>query len=118
MNAVSSDLEQNILASEQLSFSAEIVRQAIENNASVAKENSAAIEEVSASAEEMTAQVEEVAASAQSLAAPASQLNPVVVHFHIDEGQILDKVITPQKEILPTPSPTVGEQVLSGNGNN
>lgn len=111
MDTVSSVSEQNILATDQMSASAEIVRQAIENIASVAEENSAAIEEVSASAEEMTAQVEEVAASAQSLAALASQLNQVVAHFHINEGQILDKVITPQKDILPIPSPTVGEQV-------
>jgi len=118
MDAVSSVLEQNILATDQMSASAQIVTQAIENIASVAEENSAAIEEVSASAEEMTAQVEEVAASAQSLAALASQLNQVVAHFQIDGGQILEKVIAPQEDQIPSPLATLGEQALSGNGYN
>lgn len=118
VDAVSSVLEQNILATDQMSASAQIVTQVIENIASVAEENSAAIEEVSAAAEEMTAQVEEVAGSAQSLAALASQLNQVVARFQIDEGQVLEKVIPSENDLHPNLLKTLGEPVLSVNGNN
>ena len=85
IRSVSSVVNENALAADQLAKSPGGVMQSIENVASVSEENGAAVEEVSASAEEMTAQVEEVTASAQSWSDMAQALQTVVTQFKLSK---------------------------------
>ncbi|MEN6298916.1 MAG: methyl-accepting chemotaxis protein, partial [Anaerolineaceae bacterium] len=80
-------VEENTLATQEMTSMSNEVSMAIENIASVSEENSAAIEQVSASAEEMSAQVEEVTASAQSLSDMAQALRVIVEQFKLEESQ-------------------------------
>jgi methyl-accepting chemotaxis protein len=85
VDTVSSVVEENTAATEEMSASATEVSSAVENIASVSQENSAAVEEVSAATEEMTAQVEEVSSSAQTLSGTAEKLANLVKQFKLDD---------------------------------
>ncbi len=83
MDAVSSVIEENTAATEQMAANSSELTQAIENIASVSEENSASVEEVSASTEEVSAQVEEVSASAASMMEMAKDLQNIVSKFKL-----------------------------------
>ena len=88
MDSVSAVVEENSVATEEMTASSGNVIQIIADIASVSEENSAAAEEVSASTEEMSAQVEEVSASAQSLARMASALQDLASQFKLDNEMV------------------------------
>jgi methyl-accepting chemotaxis protein len=74
-------VEQNAVATHQMTSSSGKVATAIEVTASAAEDNSAASQEVSASVEEMSAQVEEVLAASQSLTETADDLERTMALF-------------------------------------
>jgi methyl-accepting chemotaxis protein len=74
-------VEQNAVATQQMTASSGKVATAIEVTASAAEDNSAASQEVSASVEEMSAQVEEVLAASQSLTETADDLEKTMALF-------------------------------------
>jgi methyl-accepting chemotaxis protein len=81
---VSTVVEENTAAAEQMADNSQEVTTAMEGVVSIAEENSASAEEVSASAEEMSAQVEEVVASAEELSALAEELREATAQFRVD----------------------------------
>jgi methyl-accepting chemotaxis protein len=87
VDTVSSVVEENTAATEQMAAGSSAANHAIESIAAVSEENGAAIEEVSASAEEMSAQVEEVNASAQSLSDMAVNLQRICAQFKLKGAQ-------------------------------
>ena len=87
VDTVSSVVEENTAATEQMTAGSSAANRAIESIAAVSEENGAAIEEVSASAEEMSAQVEEVNASAQSLSDMAVNLQRICAQFKLKGAQ-------------------------------
>ncbi len=101
IGTVSTVVEENTAASEEMAANGQEVTQAMEGIASVAEENSASIEEVSASAEEMSAQVEEMVASAEELSALAEELRISTIQFRIEEGGWNEPVpLSPQPEVF------------------
>jgi methyl-accepting chemotaxis protein len=87
VDTVSSVVDENTAATEQMTAGSSAANRAIESIAAVSEENGAAIEEVSASAEEMSAQVEEVNASAQSLSDMAINLQRICAQFKLMGAQ-------------------------------
>ncbi len=93
MNIVSSVVDKNAAAAQEMSASSNEVTQAIESTASISEENSAAVEEVSASTEELSAQVESVSLSAGSTAEMAKSLQAVVAQFILSEGPAMEEMV-------------------------
>lgn len=85
IESVSSVVEENTAATEEMAAGVNEVTQAIDSVASVSEENAASVEEVSAGTEEMSAQVEEVVASADSMARMAEELKDMVARFKLSE---------------------------------
>lgn len=83
VDAVSTVVEDNMAATEQMAGNSSELTQSIENMASISEESSAAVEEVSASTEEVSVQVGEVSSSADSLMKMAEQLSQVVSRFNL-----------------------------------
>lgn len=86
IESVSSVVEENTAATEEMAAGATEVAEAIDTVASVSEQTAASTEEVSAGAEEMTAQVEEMVASSKSLAEMAEGLQEMVSRFKLEEN--------------------------------
>jgi methyl-accepting chemotaxis protein len=84
MEQVSSVVQSNTAAAEQLAGSSDEVMQSVEDVSSVSEENSASAEEVSAATEEVSAQVDQTVASAAQLASMAQELLTQVSHFRTE----------------------------------
>jgi methyl-accepting chemotaxis protein len=83
MDQVSSIVESNTAATDEMAKQAKEVANSVENIASISEENSASVEEVSSSVGEMSAQVVRVNESAQMLTEMANQLQSQVQQFKL-----------------------------------
>ncbi len=81
INQVSSIVESNTAATQEMAEHSSEVAKSVENIASISEENSASVEEVSASVGEMSEQVAKVNASAQMLTEMAAHLQEQVQQF-------------------------------------
>lgn len=83
MDTVSSIIEENTAATEEMAANSGEVAQSIESFASISEENSAAVEQVSASTEEMAAQVAELNQTAKNLSEMAITMRAIVNQFKL-----------------------------------
>lgn len=84
VDTVSTVIEENTAATEEMSTNSSALTRAVENIAGVSEENSTAVEEASASTEAVLAQVEQVSVSAASLMEMAKGLQKIVAQFSLN----------------------------------
>jgi len=78
---VSSIVEENTAATEEMAASAKQISRAVEEVAGVAEENSAATEQVSAAAEQISAQVQQVVASGETMKDMSADFEQLVAKY-------------------------------------
>jgi len=77
-------VEENAVATEQMTDNSRSVSSAVGDSTCIAEKNGAAAQEVSASVEEMSAQVEETLAAAQSLSDMSEEMEHAVAVFKVE----------------------------------
>ena len=87
IDGVSSIVEENSAATEEMAANSTEVSEAVERISSIAQQNRSATVDVSTSADGMSAQVQEVIASAQTLDDMAKGLQEAVSVFKLDDGR-------------------------------